>query len=258
MNLSDFDYVVISGGTSGLVLATRLVEDPAIRVCVLEAGEDITVQRDVIVPGCPWVDFIAVPSLCIQVSPTTTSESLISIGGFTTTQANADGRSFHLARGHTTEYDGQSSITLFPNETSSFDRRAELREQSETFAATPEQRQKYQVAFNPTTYGTDGPVQRTLPTWFSDFEVGGHSNPSRLNLNPVQGAFSGNPVGMWSSNRSIDAQGTRSSSAAAYYEPNKSKPNLVVITGAQVTRILFNANSDFGTENRQPNTITRS
>lgn len=51
MNLSDFDYVVIGGGTSGLVLATRLVEDPAIRVCVLEAGEDITAQRDIMVPG---------------------------------------------------------------------------------------------------------------------------------------------------------------------------------------------------------------
>jgi choline dehydrogenase-like flavoprotein len=27
----------------------------------------------------------------------------------------------------------------------------------------------------------------------------------------------------------------------AYYEPNKSKPNLVVITGAQATRILFHS-----------------
>jgi choline dehydrogenase-like flavoprotein len=30
----------------------------------------------------------------------------------------------------------------------------------------------------------------------------------------------------------------------AYYEPNKEKPNLVVLTGAHVTRILFNTQAD--------------
>ena len=34
------DYVIIGGGTAGLVLASRLTEDPTIRVIVLEAGEN--------------------------------------------------------------------------------------------------------------------------------------------------------------------------------------------------------------------------
>lgn len=34
----DFDYVVVGGGTSGLVVASRLTEDESIRVLVLEAG----------------------------------------------------------------------------------------------------------------------------------------------------------------------------------------------------------------------------
>jgi choline dehydrogenase len=34
-----FDYVIIGGGTAGLVLATRLSENPDVRVAVLEAGE---------------------------------------------------------------------------------------------------------------------------------------------------------------------------------------------------------------------------
>ena len=34
-----FDYVIIGGGTAGLVLAARLTENPAVQVVVLEAGE---------------------------------------------------------------------------------------------------------------------------------------------------------------------------------------------------------------------------
>jgi len=38
MQVQEFDYVVVGGGSAGCVLASRLTEDPAVSVCLLEAG----------------------------------------------------------------------------------------------------------------------------------------------------------------------------------------------------------------------------
>jgi len=37
-SIGSFDYVIVGGGTAGCVLANRLSADPAVRVCLLEAG----------------------------------------------------------------------------------------------------------------------------------------------------------------------------------------------------------------------------
>jgi len=37
-NQTTFDYVILGGGTAGLVVASRLSEDPSISVAVIEAG----------------------------------------------------------------------------------------------------------------------------------------------------------------------------------------------------------------------------
>lgn len=46
-----FEYVIVGGGTAGLVLAARLTENPHTTVGVIEAGEDHTTHPDFIIPG---------------------------------------------------------------------------------------------------------------------------------------------------------------------------------------------------------------
>lgn len=48
---NNFDYIIVGGGTAGLVLAARLTENSNTTVCVLEAGEDRTHELDIKVPG---------------------------------------------------------------------------------------------------------------------------------------------------------------------------------------------------------------
>ena len=51
LDSESFDIVIAGGGTSGLVVATRLTEDPNIRVLVIEAGADRRNDPRITTPG---------------------------------------------------------------------------------------------------------------------------------------------------------------------------------------------------------------
>lgn len=56
-SLQEYDFIIVGGGTSGLVLAARLTEDPSMHVLVLEAGENHLENPKVKIPGL-WQSLI--------------------------------------------------------------------------------------------------------------------------------------------------------------------------------------------------------
>ncbi|KAJ7259668.1 GMC oxidoreductase [Mycena rebaudengoi] len=239
----DYDYIVVGGGTAGLVVAARLIEDPVVRVCVLEAGEDVTAQLDFLVPGFafknlghPKVDwrFMSAPQA-------NANNRSISRGDSSRGKALGGSSMINmmtLGRGHAAEYDAFEALG-----SPGWNWKSLLKyfRKSETFAPTPEEISEFKLNLNPDAHGATGPLQRTLPKLHYEVQVPFIEAMRSLGVPYNSDSSSGDNAGMWVRNHSVAPNATRSSAASAYYEPNKDKPNLTAITGAHATRILFDS-----------------
>ncbi|THH16221.1 hypothetical protein EW146_g4381 [Bondarzewia mesenterica] len=249
-----FDYVIVGGGTAGLVLASRLTEVPTVRVGVIEAGAYIAPGTD------PRIDLISEYGAAfgdpefdweLQTIP---QEGL---GGrvVNETVARVLGGSSMIndvlwQRASREEYNSWGTV-LGNGPSWSFDalqpyfRKAENWDGPPT-VSLPGERNLTEAALTP--HGESGPIKLSYNNFIPDpvkrAVAAANALGIRSNVNPD----GGNATGFSSPLRAVDPQtGTRSSVVTAYFEPSAQRGNLVVLTGAQATRIVFDEKSKSST-----------
>ncbi|KAI0034678.1 hypothetical protein K488DRAFT_83743 [Vararia minispora EC-137] len=242
----EYDYLVVGGGTAGLVVAARLSEDPSIKVGVLEAGAyiptgsdsrlDIIAQYGAVFgdPNLEWkLKSVPQPGLGGRVVDQPVGRVL---GG---SSMICD---LLWQRASREEYDAWGTA-LENGPTWSFDALQPYFRRAENWTGPPldvipgaiDDLDALEGAF-----GKNGPVQLSYNNFHPDtvrpaFEAA-HSLGVRPNPNPNVG----NSTGFSTPARAVDRRtGMRSSSLSAYLEVNRNRTNLAVLTGAMATKIIF-------------------
>lgn len=231
--MTQYDYIVIGAGSAGCVVANRLTEDPETTVLLLEAGNRATK-----------------PEIQLPVSWPSLLGSEVDWGYFTEPEPEINGRQILHSRGKVVG--GSSSINAMiyiRGHRQDFDGWQALGNQGWSYQDVlpyfkkSENQQRGASEF----HGVDGPLSVTDPIApavtsqrfiAAAAQIGYGINPD---FNGAQQAG----AGLY---QLTIKDGQRHSAAAAFLVPILDRPNLIVQTGALVTRLLFEGTRTVGVE----------
>ncbi|KAI9650357.1 hypothetical protein NHQ30_000370 [Ciborinia camelliae] len=238
MSLSEYDFIIVGGGTSGLVLATRLSETSDVQVLIIEAGENRDEDPRVKIPGL-WLSLQGTEN-----DWNFESQPQVELGG----------RRINLSQGKV--LGGSSAINaqvFVPPSKTVIDAWERLGNPNWNWGTMKPYYAKVFGASNklatPGIAATDGSSSNGERVRTSYAGTVNDSDPisqawletfKGLNYTMEDDPFSGAGQGAFSSLSSIDPMTTaRSYSVNAYYTPVSDRQNLHLLTGANVTKVLL-------------------
>lgn len=221
----EFDFVIVGGGSAGCVLAGRLSENPAVRVCLVEAGE----QDDSALIKAPLGAAVILPSKIRNWAFRTVPQAGLggrrgyqprgkSIGGSSSINAMI------YMRGHPGDYDdwaAQGATGWAWKDVLPYFLKSEGNERGAS-----------------ELHGSDGPLNVTevrSPNYFAKLfvEAARHAGlPANADFNGAEQEG----VGFY---QVTQKNGERWNAARAYLHPAMTRPNLAVLTGSTALRVLF-------------------
>ncbi|KAI0428960.1 glucose-methanol-choline oxidoreductase-like protein [Xylaria sp. FL1042] len=238
-----YDFIIVGGGTAGLVLAHRLTEGVGVEVLILEAGKDLTADPRVTTPAL-------FPTLLGSEADWNT---------VTETQSALYDRKINIPHGRilggSSAINGQAFVATskvnidtwgkLGNPGWSWEKLEPYFKKSHTFAPPapddPAYTHLHLDYINPQISGIDGPIKASFPSgndnplpraWIESLHSLGHS--------ATGDPFSGEIVGAYTNAATIDPETReRSYSASNYWGPVKDRANLALITEAHVTKVIL-------------------
>ncbi|KAK1982942.1 GMC oxidoreductase [Colletotrichum cereale] len=234
-----YDYIIVGGGLSGLVVANRLTEDPKVTVLVVEYG-DFDDSWDVAIPYYSsnahpddMIRFTSIPQPGLNNRTSGVTTGMVVGGGST-----VNGMAFD--RGSKADYDAWEELG---NPGWNWESLSYYFKKSTSFTLpAPEYVQKYNYSYDKSTYG-DGPVQVGFPSWqWPDKDLQRQAWIKDVGV-PVlddHGA-GGKNVGLALLPQNHDPKNvTRSTSRTAYYDPvAETRRNLNLLVKHYASKIEF-------------------
>ncbi|KAM5349281.1 hypothetical protein ACJ41O_005788 [Fusarium nematophilum] len=243
---AEYDYIVVGGGTSGLVVANRLSEDPKKTVLVVEYG-DFANTINATVPYLTTQDqtprlyhMTSVPQIHLadRVSNLRIGKA---VGGGSTVNGMA------WDRGSAVDYDSWEDLG---NPGWGWKKLLKYFRKSSRFGPPADEYvEKYGFKWSPDAYG-DGPVSVGFPAWqWPAAALQARAWAEDLDAPVLTDGADGQNVGLaWLPQNADGKKATRSSSETAYYRPASKRPNLHLLVRHYGAAVKFHGKTAKGVE----------
>jgi choline dehydrogenase-like flavoprotein len=231
----DFDYIVIGAGTAGCLIASRLSEDSANCVCLIEAG------------GSERHPFITIPAAvgCAIMS------AKFGWGLSTVPQQHLNGRRVPLPRGRVIGGSGSiNGMAYFRGPAKDFDDWAAMGNPGWSYADLLPYflRSEHNPEYAGSPYhATGGPMGVSFPTSRNRLCDAFNAAMATLGYQELRDFNVPDPNGYGYRQGTI-WNGRRVSTASAYLRPAMTRRNLEVLTQTRVRRVLFDGKRAVGVE----------
>ncbi|KAK9357603.1 hypothetical protein V1504DRAFT_436603 [Lipomyces starkeyi] len=238
-----YDYVIVGGGTAGLVVAGRLSEDESVNVAVLEAGELRPDDLIITTPGLsnaargnPTYDWLfeTIPQTSLNNRAIKWPRGKV-VGGSSCINSHV------FVRASPEEYNDWEALG---NKGWNWKTLAPYFKKVETFRLIPDGHARARQAYEMTSHGTTGPLETTISNDINESNMLWIPAWNKLGVKTVL-AGAESPIGAQFTKSTISSTtGKRSSSLSAYYVPIADRPNLHLLPKALVSKVLFACHKD--------------